>query len=77
MAIGRQVARRRCSAVMTARSVDGSVPTIVGVVGAAVGQGDGDRRVGAGAGDDVVVGEDVALVVDDDARALAAALAAS
>ena len=48
----------------------------LGVVGAAVVERDADRRVGAGAGGHVVVGEDVALVVDDDARALAAGLAA-
>ena len=44
----------------------------LGVVGAAVGEGHGELL---GAGDDVVVGEHVARLVDDDAGALAAALA--
>ena len=46
-----------------------------GLVGAAVVERHRHLRVAAGAGDDVVVGEDVALGVDDDAGALALALA--
>ena len=45
-AIGREVARRRSCRVMTARSVEGSVPTTVAAVGAAVVEG--HRELGAG-----------------------------
>ena len=55
--------------LMTARSVEGSVPTMVALEGAAVGEGDGDRAVAGGVADDVVVGQDVAAVVEDDAGA--------
>ena len=63
------------SSLMTARSEIGSVPTMVGVVEAAVVRGDLDVRVGNRAiqRHDVGVGEHVAVLRQDDAGAGAAA----
>ncbi len=56
---------------MTARSVSGSEPMIWPLAGATIGQGDLDL---IGTLDDVVVGENVAIVADDDARTKTGAL---